>query len=304
MPTSGWRNAAQGHVVTVVWLKDAIDAKTGQPQADDKNPNLLAQPQGFIRIFAMEQDASGLTGGIYNADDGQTKAGWHRVAKEVEAKAALARCAARSLDQSQITASKQKIPLPSAAPRRRAGGSSPSAAPRRFLDRRDVGGGTVVHHALLKCRAQKFDRDELLSTPSLLRNPLLSAASTRTPAMTPSAPCRRRRTSAGNAPAAASGSTRWVAHLRGNDRAAFDNDLRLDAEEGRRPQHQIRELALLHGADVLRHPVRDAGLMVYLAMALDRACRFALSSFSLPRCFFILSAVCQVRMISPSRPMA
>jgi uncharacterized protein (DUF2147 family) len=63
---------------TVVWLKDAIDAKTGQPQADDKNPNpsLRSRKVIGIRIFAMEQEASGAwTGGIYNADDGQTYKG-------------------------------------------------------------------------------------------------------------------------------------------------------------------------------------------------------------------------------------
>ena len=51
---------------TVVWLKDAIDPKTGQPQADDKNPNpsLRSRKVFGIRIFAMEQDASGSwTGG-------------------------------------------------------------------------------------------------------------------------------------------------------------------------------------------------------------------------------------------------
>ena len=63
---------------TVVWIKDAIDAKTGQPQADDKNPNpsLRSRKIVGIRIFAMEQDASGAwTGGIYNSDDGQTYKG-------------------------------------------------------------------------------------------------------------------------------------------------------------------------------------------------------------------------------------
>src|SRR3982750_3888911 len=46
---------------TVVWLKDAIDPKTGKPQADDKNPNPSLRTRGVlgIRIFAMEQDTSG-----------------------------------------------------------------------------------------------------------------------------------------------------------------------------------------------------------------------------------------------------
>ena len=55
-----------------------MDPKTGQPQADDKNPNpsLRSRKIVGIRIFAMEQDASGAwTGGIYNSDDGQTYKG-------------------------------------------------------------------------------------------------------------------------------------------------------------------------------------------------------------------------------------
>ena len=63
---------------TVAWLRDAIDKKTGQPQADDKNPNPSLRSRKIlgIRIFAMEQDANGSwTGSIYNSDDGQTYKG-------------------------------------------------------------------------------------------------------------------------------------------------------------------------------------------------------------------------------------
>ena len=62
----------------VVWLKDPIDAKTGQPQADDKNPDPAKRKNKIVgsRIFAMEQDNTGSwTGGIYNSDDGQTYRG-------------------------------------------------------------------------------------------------------------------------------------------------------------------------------------------------------------------------------------
>ncbi len=62
----------------VVWLKDPIDAKTGQPQADDKNPDPAKRKNKILgsRIFAMEQDNTGSwTGGIYNSDDGQTYKG-------------------------------------------------------------------------------------------------------------------------------------------------------------------------------------------------------------------------------------
>jgi uncharacterized protein (DUF2147 family) len=63
---------------TVVWLRDAIDAKTGQPAADDKNPNVSLRGRKILglRIFAMEQDNTGAwVGGIYNSDDGQTYKG-------------------------------------------------------------------------------------------------------------------------------------------------------------------------------------------------------------------------------------
>jgi len=60
---------------TVVWLKDAVDTKTGQPPVDDKNPDPGKRSRKIlgIQIFAMEQNATGSwTGGIYNSDDGKT----------------------------------------------------------------------------------------------------------------------------------------------------------------------------------------------------------------------------------------
>ena len=63
---------------TVVWLRDAVDAKTGQTPVDDKNPNASLRNRKImgLRIFAMEQDSAGAwVGGIYNSDDGQTYKG-------------------------------------------------------------------------------------------------------------------------------------------------------------------------------------------------------------------------------------
>ncbi len=63
---------------TVVWLRDAIDPKTGRPQADDKNPNpsLRTRPIIGLRIFAMDQDPTGSwVGSIYNSDDGRNYRG-------------------------------------------------------------------------------------------------------------------------------------------------------------------------------------------------------------------------------------
>jgi len=63
---------------TVVWLRNAVDPKTGQPPVDDKNPNAGLRSRKILglRIFAMEQDnTNSWTGGIYNSDDGQTYRG-------------------------------------------------------------------------------------------------------------------------------------------------------------------------------------------------------------------------------------
>jgi uncharacterized protein (DUF2147 family) len=60
----------------IVWLRDPIDSKTGQPQVDDKNPNpaLAQRPIIGLSIFIGMQQVSGnkWSGRIYNADDGQT----------------------------------------------------------------------------------------------------------------------------------------------------------------------------------------------------------------------------------------
>jgi uncharacterized protein (DUF2147 family) len=63
---------------TVVWLRNAVDPKTGQPPVDDKNPKAGLRSRKILglRIFAMEQDnTNSWTGGIYNSDDGQTYRG-------------------------------------------------------------------------------------------------------------------------------------------------------------------------------------------------------------------------------------
>ena len=63
---------------TVTWLKDAVDAKTGKPPVDDKNPDPAKRSRKIlgIQIFSMEQNATGSwTGGIYNSDDGKTYEG-------------------------------------------------------------------------------------------------------------------------------------------------------------------------------------------------------------------------------------
>src|SRR6476620_3734311 len=63
---------------TVVWLRNAVDPKTGQPPVDDKNPNTaLLRPKSLAApIFAMEHaNTRPWSGGIYNPDDGQTYRG-------------------------------------------------------------------------------------------------------------------------------------------------------------------------------------------------------------------------------------
>src|SRR6202167_5622095 len=58
----------------VVWLRDPIDAATGKPQVDDKNPNpsLAKRPMIGLPLFSgMPPSAPGKwSGQIYNADDG------------------------------------------------------------------------------------------------------------------------------------------------------------------------------------------------------------------------------------------
>jgi uncharacterized protein (DUF2147 family) len=63
---------------TIVWLRDPIDAATGQPQVDTHNPDPAKRTRKILglRIFAMAPDGNGgFSGGIYNADDGQTYGG-------------------------------------------------------------------------------------------------------------------------------------------------------------------------------------------------------------------------------------
>lgn len=70
------RCGASGICGRVVWLRDPIDPKTGQPQVDDKNANpaLAQRPIIGLSIFSsMQQVATNKwSGRIYNADDGQT----------------------------------------------------------------------------------------------------------------------------------------------------------------------------------------------------------------------------------------
>jgi len=60
----------------VIWLKTPIDPATGQPQADDKNPNpsLRRRPIIGLPLFSgMRADGDNKwSGQIYNADDGNS----------------------------------------------------------------------------------------------------------------------------------------------------------------------------------------------------------------------------------------
>jgi uncharacterized protein (DUF2147 family) len=60
----------------VIWLKTPIDPATGQPQADDKNPNpsLRRRPIIGLPLFSgMRPDGDNKWSGlIYNADDGNS----------------------------------------------------------------------------------------------------------------------------------------------------------------------------------------------------------------------------------------
>jgi uncharacterized protein (DUF2147 family) len=60
----------------VVWLKDPINAATGKPQIDDKNPNpaLARRPMIGLPLFMgmRPSGANKWSGQIYNADDGNS----------------------------------------------------------------------------------------------------------------------------------------------------------------------------------------------------------------------------------------
>jgi uncharacterized protein (DUF2147 family) len=59
---------------TVVWLREPIDPRTGQPHVDDKNPDPRLKNRKIIglRLFSMSLSAPGTwSGKIYNADDGR-----------------------------------------------------------------------------------------------------------------------------------------------------------------------------------------------------------------------------------------
>jgi uncharacterized protein (DUF2147 family) len=62
----------------IVWLKNPIDAKTGKPPLDEKNPDPAKRTRKLLglRIFAMDEAPGGAwTGPIYNADDGMNYRG-------------------------------------------------------------------------------------------------------------------------------------------------------------------------------------------------------------------------------------
>ena len=69
---------AGGICGVIVWLKDPINATTGKPEVDDKNPNpvLARRPMIGLALFTgMHASAPGQwSGEIYNADDGHTYA--------------------------------------------------------------------------------------------------------------------------------------------------------------------------------------------------------------------------------------
>jgi uncharacterized protein (DUF2147 family) len=60
---------------TIAWLRDPVDAQTGQPPMDSRNPDPTKRGRKILglRIFAMAPDGGGnYAGPIYNSDDGQT----------------------------------------------------------------------------------------------------------------------------------------------------------------------------------------------------------------------------------------
>jgi uncharacterized protein (DUF2147 family) len=62
----------------IVWLRDPINATTGKPEVDDKNPNpaLARRPMIGLPLFSGMRPVgpNKWSGQIYNADDGKTYA--------------------------------------------------------------------------------------------------------------------------------------------------------------------------------------------------------------------------------------
>ncbi len=84
----------------IVWLRDPINAATGKPEVDDKNPNpaLARRPMIGLPLFSGMRPVgpNKWSGQIYNADDGKSYASSISVAgpQSLRLKAASARFAA------------------------------------------------------------------------------------------------------------------------------------------------------------------------------------------------------------------
>ena len=65
-----------GLCAVIVWLKDPINAATGKPEVDDKNPNpaLAKRPMIGLSLFSGMRPVgpNKWSGQIYNADDGKS----------------------------------------------------------------------------------------------------------------------------------------------------------------------------------------------------------------------------------------
>ena len=98
-----------------------------------------------------------------------------------------------------------------------------------------------------------------------------------------------------------------IAHGGGGDGAALENQVRFDAEEHGLPQDQVGKLAHRDGTHTVRDAMGDGRVDGVLGdVALDAAVVVGggVAGKGAPL-LFILSAVCQERMItSPTRPMA
>jgi uncharacterized protein (DUF2147 family) len=60
----------------IVWLRDPIDSRTGQPHVDDKNPNPALKQRPIVGLSILigmrPSGPAKWSGQIYNSDDGET----------------------------------------------------------------------------------------------------------------------------------------------------------------------------------------------------------------------------------------
>src|SRR5215213_9677892 len=179
MPTSGWRNAARP--CAEPWCGSRMQS-IPRPASRRRTTRILTRAcaaarssaSAFLRWKRM-RTGPGPAVSTTPMTARPTKAGWYRVAKpKLKCRAAPARCAALKsgpeLNNQSNRTSEQKIPLRHRQHLGRRAGEEFAIGGHLvgFRIDGDVGGCTIVHHALFGNVAGVLDRDELLLNAELV----------------------------------------------------------------------------------------------------------------------------------------